>query len=55
MVNYDWYLDQGFDEQVSNLDSHDILKMAEKYDLTNKSDIVQFAYEVIDEFREINE
>ena len=55
MVNYDWYLDQGFDEGISNLDSSDILKIAEKYDLTNKSDIVQFALEVIDEFREINE
>ena len=55
MVNYDWYLDQGFDEDVSNLDSSDILKIAEKYDLTDKSDVVQFALEIIDEFREINE
>ena len=55
MVNYDWYLDQGFDEGISNLDTADILKIAEKYDLTNRIDIVQFAREVIDEFREINE
>jgi hypothetical protein len=49
-VNYDWYLDQGHDNCREELNDHEILKMAKKYDLEDEDEILRFAREVINEF-----
>ncbi len=54
MHNFDWYLDQGHDAGCEELNDHEILKMAEKYDLSDDADILKFAREVISEFVSLN-
>jgi hypothetical protein len=53
MYNYDWYLDQGHDNCREELNDHEILKMAKKYDLEDEDEILRFAREVINEFAEV--
>ena len=55
MYNYDWYLDQGHDACREELNDHEILKMAKKYDLEDEDEILRFAREVINEFAELNQ
>jgi len=54
MYNYDWHLDDGYDGGCEELNDHEILKMAKKYDLEDDDDVVRFAREVISEFKELN-
>ena len=42
-MNYDWYLDQGHDNFREELNDHEILKMAKKYDLEDEDEILRFA------------
>jgi hypothetical protein len=54
MYNYDWHLDQGYDGGPEELNDHEILRMAKKYDLEDEDEVLRFAREVISEFKELN-
>ncbi len=54
----DFYLDREIDaytDQPQDLDERDILIIAEDYDLTDKKQIVLFANEIIQEWKDNNQ
>jgi hypothetical protein len=54
----DFYLDREIDaytDQPQDLDERDILIIAEDYNLTDKKQIVQFANEIIQEWKDNNQ
>jgi hypothetical protein len=58
---YDWYLDRQIDDYCNapqDLDERDIMLIAKKYDLelhASKNDIVAFANEIIQEWKDNNQ
>lgn len=57
-MSFDSYLDQQIDaysNQPQDLDERDILIIAEDYDLTDKKQIVLFANEIIQEWKDNNQ
>ena len=54
---FDYYLDRQIDDYSDapqDLDERDIMLVAEDYDLTDKKQIVQFANEIIQEWKDNN-
>jgi hypothetical protein len=54
----DFYLDreiEAYTDQPQDLDERDILIIAEDYDLTDKKQIVLFANEIIQEWKDNNQ